>query len=115
MSSLRHGRRFPESRAEGPQLIPVGERRYSPKGMRRAHMRGHSLAFGLVVCLAIVLAGCGLPGAIASTGKLPSASTQPTPAALPPVRFPQDEAPHHDLTEWWYYTGHLHGTDAQGH
>ncbi|GAC1476649.1 MAG: lipocalin-like domain-containing protein [Ktedonobacterales bacterium] len=33
---------------------------------------------------------------------------------LPPVRFPQDEAPHHDLTEWWYYTGHFHGTDAQG-
>jgi predicted secreted hydrolase len=33
---------------------------------------------------------------------------------LPPIQFPQDEAPHHDLTEWWYYTGHAHGLDAQG-
>src|SRR3712207_5438806 len=24
-----------------------------------------------------------------------------------PVRFPEDEAPHNMLTEWWYYTGHL--------
>jgi predicted secreted hydrolase len=30
------------------------------------------------------------------------------------VRFPQDEAPHSNLTEWWYYTGHLQAHDAQG-
>lgn len=29
------------------------------------------------------------------------------PPDLPPIRLPQDEAPHQDLTEWWYYTGHL--------
>src|SRR5690348_10519153 len=23
------------------------------------------------------------------------------------VKFPQDEAPHNNLMEWWYYTGHL--------
>jgi predicted secreted hydrolase len=39
---------------------------------------------------------------------------QPTAAPLAPIQFPQDEAPHHDLTEWWYYTGHFHGDDAQG-
>jgi len=27
------------------------------------------------------------------------------------VRFPQDEAPHDVLAEWWYYTGHLY-TDS---
>ena len=27
---------------------------------------------------------------------------------FPRSEFPQDEAPHHDLTEWWYYTGHLY-------
>jgi predicted secreted hydrolase len=24
-----------------------------------------------------------------------------------PISFPRDEAPHQDLLEWWYYTGHL--------
>ena len=36
-----------------------------------------------------------------------------TPAALPPVTFPKDEAPHADLTEWWYYTGHLEAADGR--
>src|SRR5579859_26619 len=74
-----------------------------------------SLALGVVGALALLFAGCGLPGTIATTGHLPAVSASPTVAPLPPVRFPQDEAPHHDLMEWWYYTGHLHGTDAQGH
>jgi predicted secreted hydrolase len=30
------------------------------------------------------------------------------------VSLPEDEAPHRDLTEWWYYTGHFHGIDAGG-
>ncbi|HEX9037006.1 MAG TPA: lipocalin family protein [Ktedonobacterales bacterium] len=52
---------------------------------------------------------------ITTGGSLPRVvRATPTPAPLPPVTFPQDEAPHQDLTEWWYYTGHLHGTDAHG-
>ncbi|MFF1450326.1 lipocalin family protein [Streptomyces sp. NPDC058274] len=31
------------------------------------------------------------------------------------MRIPQDEAPHHDPDEWWYFVGHLSGVDAQGH
>jgi predicted secreted hydrolase len=56
----------------------------------------------------VVLAGCtrtvepGLPPA-----------PPPTPAVLPPVIFPKDEAPHGDLTEWWYYTGHLEAADGR--
>src|SRR5688572_16665487 len=36
----------------------------------------------------------------------------PTPAAFPPVRFPEDEAPHDVLAEWWYYTGHLRDVES---
>src|SRR5690349_1948138 len=64
--------------------------------------------------LAIVLAGCGVPGTIATGGSLPPVPTTPQATPLPPVRFPQDEAPHRDLTEWWYYTGHMEGQDASG-
>jgi predicted secreted hydrolase len=35
-----------------------------------------------------------------------AAFVAPTPG-IEPVRFPDDEAPHDMLTEWWYYTGHL--------
>ncbi|MEX1158850.1 MAG: lipocalin-like domain-containing protein, partial [Thermomicrobiales bacterium] len=35
----------------------------------------------------------------------------PNPAIVP-IRFPEDEAPHEMLTEWWYYTGHLFTGDG---
>jgi predicted secreted hydrolase len=35
-----------------------------------------------------------------------AAFLEPTPE-IEPVQFPEDEAPHDMLTEWWYYTGHL--------
>lgn len=81
---------------------------------RQAHTRA-PLRMILLALLAFVVAGCAAPGTIANAGQLPAAPPRPTAAPLPPVQFPQDEAPHRDLTEWWYYTGHLHGTDAQGH
>jgi predicted secreted hydrolase len=31
----------------------------------------------------------------------------------PPISFPIDEAPHDDMTEWWYYTGHLESEDGR--
>ena len=37
----------------------------------------------------------------------------PTPVAYEPVTFPKDEAPHADLSEWWYYTGHLEAEDGR--
>lgn len=78
--------------------------------------RSRALYMMSALLLALLVVGCGMPGTIASGGHLPPVtSTPPTQPPLPPVRFPQDEAPHHDLTEWWYYTGHLHGTDTRGH
>ena len=73
------------------------------------------LALLLVIAVGLVnlLAGCGLPGTIPTGGHLEQSASVPT-ASLPPVQFPQDEAPHHDLTEWWYYTGHFQGRDAAG-
>ncbi|HLY30225.1 MAG TPA: carotenoid 1,2-hydratase, partial [Ktedonobacterales bacterium] len=77
-----------------------------------------SRSCGVIAFLALVtllLASCGAPGTIHGGGTLaPVATGTPTTIPLPSVRFPQDEAPHHNLTEWWYYTGHLSGVDARG-
>ena len=41
----------------------------------------------------------------------------PSPSARPadpqPIAFPRDDGPHDRLTEWWYYTGHLHTADGR--
>lgn len=68
-----------------------------------------------LLALLFLLVSCGFPGVVASSVQLPQVSQQaPTQAKLPPVRFPQDEAAHNDLTEWWYYTGHLNATEPNG-
>jgi predicted secreted hydrolase len=72
------------------------------------------LTLSCLILLAGLVAGCGLPGTIEQKGRIPDAGPSPTATPLPPIAFPQDEAPHRNLTEWWYYTGHFHGTDAQG-
>jgi predicted secreted hydrolase len=81
--------------------------------MNRYRLKGRSLVLALGLLL-VLLAGCGVPGTIATGGHLPGVPVSPTPKVLPPVRFPQDEAPHNYLTEWWYYTGHLSGQDSSG-
>ncbi len=49
-------------------------------------------------------AACAAPAAAP-----PRAERAPDPprAAFQSVQFPLDESPHDNLTEWWYYTGHL--------
>ncbi len=69
-------------------------------------------------CLLLMLAfsSCGIPGIVTTDAQLPVvhpvAQSQAQP--LPTVRFPQDEAPHRDLTEWWYYTGHMNAVTPDG-
>jgi len=75
-----------------------------------------TLVTGVMLLLALVaLSSCGFPGIVSTAAQLPTVknTTMPT-SQLPPVRFPQDEAAHNDLTEWWYYTGHMNATDANG-
>lgn len=65
----------------------------------------------LFLILALLLSACGggeaVPGYSIDTA---AARAEETPT-LPPISLPTDEAPHDNLTEWWYYTGHL---DAEG-
>ncbi|MCC7369627.1 MAG: carotenoid 1,2-hydratase [Chloroflexi bacterium] len=67
----------------------------------------HRTLTSLLLAL-VLLAGCAAP----REPGLPPAPP-PTPAVYPPVTFPKDEAPHNDLTEWWYYTGHLQAADGR--
>ncbi len=80
----------------------------------RAGKGTRGLGLASLLLLLLLLVGCGVPGTIPTGGSLPAAGAAPSPTPLPAVRFPQDEAPHTDLTEWWYYTGHLRARDAQG-
>jgi predicted secreted hydrolase len=63
----------------------------------------------------LLLSACGTPMS-ATDGKAawPGPFTPPnaTPTVPPPVNLPADESPHDDLTEWWYYTGHLLADDG---
>ncbi len=70
----------------------------------------------LFVSLAICCWLCGFPGIPSTSAQLPqvNGNGSPTPTVLPPVRFPQDEAAHRDLTEWWYYTGHFNALMPNG-
>ena len=70
----------------------------------------------LLVSLALLLAACSFPGIPSTSAQLPQINGKgsPTPTVLPPVRFPQDEAAHRDLTEWWYYTGHFNALMPDG-
>jgi predicted secreted hydrolase len=62
----------------------------------------------LTLALTVLLAGCA---PATEPGLLPA--PPPTPQTYAPVTFPKDEAPHGDLTEWWYYTGHLESADGR--
>ncbi len=64
-------------------------------------------------CL-ILLNGCGFPGIVSTSSTLPEVRHTQEQAPLPPIQFPRDEGLHNNLTEWWYYTGHLQATDEQG-
>jgi predicted secreted hydrolase len=44
----------------------------------------------------------------------PTAAPTEAPQADPqPIELPRDDGPHHRLTEWWYYTGHLVADDGR--
>jgi predicted secreted hydrolase len=69
---------------------------------------------GMFALCALFLSSCGFPGIPSTSAQLPVVNATPTFAPLPPIRFPQDEAAHRDLTEWWYYTGHMNAVTPDG-
>ncbi len=66
---------------------------------------------GSLALLAGTLAGCAGPilaNPVGVAAPAHGATPSPiTPADPQQVVFPRDDGPHHRLTEWWYYTGHL--------
>ncbi len=69
----------------------------------------------ILLLLSLILSSCTVPGIVTTDAQLPAVKTTPQTVTLPPVRFPQDEAAHRDLTEWWYYTGHAVTAGGQPH
>jgi predicted secreted hydrolase len=63
------------------------------------------------IWLCVTLTGCGGARAEVLLEPAPTPSSQPT--TFKPIEFPRDEAPHDNLTEWWYYTGHLEADDGR--
>jgi predicted secreted hydrolase len=76
------------------------------------------ISIALLTAIAILAAACGDDTTAgsdqphATNTRAAAAFIQPT-SAVEPVRFPEDEAPHEMLTEWWYYTGHLFTEDGR--
>ncbi|MHB8620281.1 MAG: lipocalin-like domain-containing protein [Chloroflexota bacterium] len=63
----------------------------------------------LVLCLlaVVLLAGCARGGTVDPAVLAPPSSAAAAAPQPDRVILPRDDAPHNDLTEWWYYTGHL--------
>ena len=71
------------------------------------------------VVLLVALTGCGgsgvpqsFPTPVPNAGAATAPASTPGPVPGSVIRFPEDEAPHPDLTEWWYFTGHVQTTDG---
>jgi predicted secreted hydrolase len=64
--------------------------------------QGYLPLVGLLLLLILLLSSCSFPGVTSTSAQLPIVNTTPQAQTLPPIRFPQDEAAHRDLTEWWY-------------
>ncbi len=80
-------------------------------------LRARAALLGLAGLVAANAAGCGGPilanPPAAHPVVTPTSSAVPRPPDPLPVELPRDDGPHHRLTEWWYYTGHLRAADDE--
>jgi len=71
-----------------------------------------TISFGsLVACGTTTTEAFPTPALTTADTRLPMSTPGPVPGAV--VKFPEDEAPHNAITEWWYYTGHLETADGE--
>jgi predicted secreted hydrolase len=85
-----------------------------PARLRRLPVIGAVVLLLATPLLAACTAGPILANPPAAHPVAPVATPAPSHAADPlPVELPRDDAPHDRLTEWWYYTGHLHAADGR--
>jgi predicted secreted hydrolase len=87
-----------------------------PAGLRRVPVV-EAAALALLIAAAPLLAACGGPvlanAAAPHPLPPPASAAPPAPRDPQPVVLPRDDASHHRLTEWWYYTGHLRSADGR--
>ncbi len=67
----------------------------------------------MIVIAALCAAVPAVQAAAASAA--PAAAGAVATSCKPAVHLPKDESPHSAPVEWWYFSGHLRGTDAAGH
>ena len=58
---------------------------------------------GVVLVLAVLSAACGEAVTPLASAPTPSSDER----TFPPIDLPADEAPHDNLSEWWYFTGRM--------
>ena len=75
----------------------------------------HGRRLLVIILAAVLLTACvSQTPLVAPPPTLPPAPTPALAVSNPQhVTLPGDESPHGDLTEWWYYTGHLATTDSR--
>jgi predicted secreted hydrolase len=78
---------------------------HNRSGMWATRPRSTAIALLALLLMTLPAMACAAPAATSPLAVVPAAT--PTPEAPQPIVFPSDEAPHSNLSEWWYYTGHL--------
>ncbi len=65
-------------------------------------------ALAALAAAAVLCAACGAAPTPLADAPAPVVDVR----ALPPISLPRDDAPHDNLTEWWYVSGHLETADG---
>ena len=85
-----------------------------PGGLRRLPVIGAAM----LILATPLLAACAASPILANPAAA-HPTTPPRPVAASqapdplPVELPRDDGPHDRVSEWWYYTGHLHSADGR--
>jgi len=67
----------------------------------------------LLLLVALLLASFGCARSHAEVALAPPMASPPAVPTYAPIELPRDQSPHDNLTEWWYYTGHLGAADGR--